>query len=411
MTRAQIALPPKLIPVFQGRSRYRCAWGGRGSAKTRSFAMMSAIDGYRLGRAGISGNILCAREHLVNLDESSMEEVKGAIRAVPWLEAYYEIGEKYIRSRDGRIRYLFTGLRHNLSGVKSKARILRCWVDEAETVADPAWQVLLPTMRDQGQGWETEIWITWNPEREDSATNQRFRINPPTSWKGVELNYHDNPWFPEALESERLDDQRLRPDTYDHVWNGSYLEITEAQVFHGRFSQEEFEPSEDWNGPYHGLDFGYSQDPTAAVQCYTHGNVLYVRREAGKKKLDLDDTVPYLAREIPQITMHTVRCDSARPESIAYLQKHGMPRAVGVKKGQGSVQDGIEFMKSFDRIVVHPDCPETYREFRLHSYKIDRLSGDVLPVMLDSFNHWIDSIRYALEPLMRAKSRPRLRSL
>lgn len=372
---------------------------------------MMAVDGYRLGRGGISGNLLCAREHLVNLDESSMEEVKAAIRSEGWLEAYYDIGEKYIRSRDGRIRFLFTGLRHNLGGIKSKARILRCWVDEAEQVADKAWSTLLPTLRDEGDGWETELWATYNPEQENSATNQRLRLNVPDRWRGVELNWKDNPWFPEALNQQRLDDLRYRPETYEHVWEGAYLELTEAQIFYGHYEVDEFEPKDDWTGPYHGLDFGYSQDPTAATQSFIHNNVLYIRREAGKKQLELDATVSYLTRAIPQIAMHVVRADSARPESISYLCRNGMPRVVPAKKGKGSVEDGIAFIKSFDRVVIHPDCPETAKEFRLYSFKTDRLTGDILPIPVDAYNHYIDSLRYALEPAMRMKGRPRLRVL
>lgn len=409
--KAQIQLPPKLIPIFQGAARFRTAWGGRGSGKTRGFAKMMAVDGYRFGRAGISGNLLCAREHLVNLDESSMEEVKQAIRSEPWLDAYYESGEKYIRSRDGRIKFLFTGLRHNLSGVKSKARILRAWIDEAEQVSEKAWQTLLPTLRDEGDGWQTEVWTTYNPEQENSSTNQRFRLQPPTSWKGVELNWSDNPWFPQALNQQRLDDLRYRPETYEHVWEGAYLELTDAQVFAGHFETEEFEPEADWNGPYHGLDFGYAQDPTAATQSYIKDNVLYIRREAGKKKLELDETASYLARAIPQIAMHSIRCDNARPESISYISNNGLPGAIACKKGKGSIEDGIAYIKSFDRVVIHPECPETTKEFRLYSYKVDRLSGDILPIIVDAHNHFLDSLRYALEPMMRMRSAPRLRVL
>ncbi len=413
MTTAQVQLPPKLIPVFQGEARYRGAHGGRGSGKTRSFAKMTAVDGYRLGRAGISGIMLCAREHLNSLDESSLAEVKAAIMSEPWLSQYYEMGEKYIRSRDGRIKYAFTGLRQNVAGVRSKSRILRCWIDEAEPVGENAWRILIPTIRDQSLvgRWSSEIWVTWNPEDEESATNQRFRVAPPEDSKIVELNHQDNPWFPEVLEKARLEDMRVRPDTYDHVWEGTYLVITEAQIFRNRFEVDEFEPLRSWDGPYHGLDFGFSQDPTAANQCYIHNRCLYLRREASKKKLEFDDMVRFLTTEIPQMAMHVIRADSARPESISYLRNHGMPRVIGAKKAKGSVEDGIEFIKSFDKVIIHPDCPNTLREFRLYSYKIDRLSMDILPIVVDAHNHHIDAIRYALEPMMRLKSQPRVRQL
>ncbi len=150
MSSVQFKLPPKLVPVFQGEARYRGSWGGRGSGKTRSFALMTAVEGYRYGKSGISGQILCAREHLNSLDESSLEEVKSAIRSVDWLEDYYEIGERYIRSKDGNIKYVFAGLRHNLDSIKSKAKLLLCWVDEAESVSEAAWRKLVPNVREEG---------------------------------------------------------------------------------------------------------------------------------------------------------------------------------------------------------------------------------------------------------------------
>ena len=207
-TREQIQLPDKLVPVFEGNARYRGAYGGRGSGKTRTFALMTAIRGYQWGESGRTGQILCGREFQNSLDDSSLEEIKQAIKAVPFLDKYYECGERYIRSRDGKIHYVFVGLRKSLDAIKSKARILLAWVDEAENVSDMAWQKLIPTVREQ----ESEIWVTWNPESKYSATHQRFRENPPAGAKIVELNWSDNNWFPQVLEDERLHDKETRPD-------------------------------------------------------------------------------------------------------------------------------------------------------------------------------------------------------
>ena len=195
-SKARIELPPKLIPVFSGKARYRGAHGGRGSAKTRSFAKMTAVRGYMFAEAGISGMLLGAREYMNSLDESSMEEIKAAIRSEPWLDAYYDIGDKYIRTKNRRVWYGFAGLRHNLDSIKSKARILIAWIDEGESVSETAFIKLLPTVREEGLGWNSEVWITWNPEKDGSPIDERFRKNPPAGAKIVELNYTDNPWFP-----------------------------------------------------------------------------------------------------------------------------------------------------------------------------------------------------------------------
>jgi len=225
--KAEIELPPKLVPVFEGEARIRGSFGGRGSGKTRSFALMTAVFGYRYGMQGKKGQILCAREFMNSLSESSLEEIKTAIVSVPWLAEYYEIGEKYIRSKDGNIHYTFSGLRRSLDSIKSKARILVAWVDEAEAVSGRAWDILMPTVREVN----SEVWITYNPESKYSATHERFRDNPPKDSKIVSMNYKDNPWFPEVLERTRLEDKEKRPDMYEHIWEGGFLIYSEGSYY------------------------------------------------------------------------------------------------------------------------------------------------------------------------------------
>ena len=133
---------------------------------------------------------------------------------------------------------------------------------------------------------------------------------------------------------------------------------------------------------------------------------LYIEQELYAKRLELDDTAGALIDVMPDIINHVVRADNARPESISYLSRHGIPRIESCKKGKGSVEDGVEFIKSFNEIIIHPRCVNTLREFELYSYKVDRLSGDILPTLVDKFNHAIDALRYALEPLMKARNLP-----
>ncbi len=227
MSEVQIELPPKLVPVFEGDARTRYSYGGRGSGKTRSFALMTAVYGYRWGMSGKKGQILCAREFMNSLSESSLEEIKSAIQSVPWLNSYYECGDKYIKSKDGNINYVFAGLRRSLDSIKSKARIILCWIDEAEALSGRAFDILQPTIREV----DSEIWVTWNPESKYSATHERFRANPPANSRGVQLNYYDNPFFPAVLEEQRLEDKEKRPDMYEHIWEGGFLIYSEGAYY------------------------------------------------------------------------------------------------------------------------------------------------------------------------------------
>lgn len=228
MITVQLELPPKLIALFSApNKRFRGARGGRGSAKTRSFAKMTAVKALMFAQAGISGIILCGREFMNSLADSSMSEVKAAIESEPWLAAHFDIGETYIRTKDKRVEYAFIGLRHNLNSIKSKARILLAWIDEAEPVAEVAWQKLIPTVRED----DSEIWVTWNPERKNSATNMRFYSPTDEDTIIVEMNWRDNPWFPQVLERERQRDLLGRPDSYDHVWEGGFVTAVEGAYY------------------------------------------------------------------------------------------------------------------------------------------------------------------------------------
>lgn len=395
-SKIRIEIPPKLIPVFVGESRYRGAFGGRGSAKTRTFAMMTAIKAYQLAESGQTGAILCGREFISSLADSSMEEVKQAILSVPFLANYFDLGKQYIRTKNGRINYLFTGLRYNLDSLKSKARIHLAWIDEAENVSEMAWRKLLPTVREH----DSEVWITWNPETEGSATDVRFRKHPHA--KIVQMNYGDNPFFPDVLEQERLADlERLDRATYEWIWEGAYLKITDANVF-TRFVVDEFIPQRDWTA-YFGLDFGFAKDPTAGVKCYIGGNTLYISDEAVAVGLEIDETAEFLIKKMPEVEKYPLTADSARPESISYLKRHGLPRIRPSVKGAGSVEDGIAHIKSFDNIIIHPRCKYTIQEFKLYQYKTDRHTGEVLPILQDENNHIIDALRYALEQVMKGR--------
>lgn len=213
---AALDIPPKLIPVFQGEYRYRGAYGGRGSAKSRTFGKMTAVKGDILATQGNIGVILCVREFQNSLRDSSFAEVAAAIQSDAYLKTRWEIGKEYIRHVTGKVEYVFRGLRSNTESIKGIARILLVWADEAEQILEESWGVLIPTVREAG----SEVWVTWNPASARSATHKRFRENAQPNMNIIELSWRDNPFFPQVLEEERRSDLAARPDDYDHVWEG-----------------------------------------------------------------------------------------------------------------------------------------------------------------------------------------------
>lgn len=232
---ARIELPSKLIPVFDGEADVRGAFGGRGSGKTRSFAKMTAVRAYMWAASGRNGQILCGRQFMNSLADSSLEEVKQAILETDWLRPHFDIGEKYIRTQSlpGLVYYTFMGLDRNIDSVKSQSRILLAWVDEAEPVTEEAWVKLIPTLREV----DSELWVTWNPERKNSATHKRFRETRDPRYKIIELNWRDNPRFPAILERQRKRDERERPDQYAHIWEGEFVTAVEGAYFARHLSE------------------------------------------------------------------------------------------------------------------------------------------------------------------------------
>jgi phage terminase large subunit len=353
--------------------------------------------------------VLCTRDLQVSIKESFHAELKAAIAAYPWLESHYDVGVDYLRGANGT-EFLFRGLRHNTGGIKSLAKIDLTIVEEAEDVAEDSWLALEATVFRQPK---SELWALWNPRTEarmekgrwtGSPVDARFRKNPPPNGLITEINWQDNPFFPPGLDAlRRREQERLDPATYAHIWEGAYLTNSDAQVFSGKVHVQAFEPGDGWDGPYYGGDFGFSQDPLAAVECWIRGDDVYVRREAFKVGLELDDTARFVLDRIPGFDREVSRWDNSRPESISHLTRHGLSRAVACEKWPGSVEDGISYLRSFKRIVIHPDCSNMQSEARLYSYKVDRLSGDVTSTIVDAHNHGWDAVRYALGPMIKMK--------
>ena len=399
MTTLKVELPPKLIPVLApplGAYRYRVIRGGRGSGKSFSVAKMSAIWG-----AVSPIRILCTREFQNSIKQSFYAEVENAIKSDPWLSTQYNVGRDFIRHKTNGTEYLFAGLRHNIDSIKSMAQIDLVICEESETIPNSSWVDLIPTIRAP----KSEIIIIYNPKRRDSWVAKTFDTDelPPRTLI-ADINYDGNPFFPDVLNEQRLHDREVMdPALYRHVWEGAYYEQSDAQVFAGKYEIKDFEPQASWDGPYFGIDWGFSQDPTAGVKCWINDGLLYIEHDFAQVGLELDDTAPALIAALPDIERNVARADNARPESISYVKRNGIPRITACEKGKGSVEDGIQFIKSFKRVIIHPRCEQTAKEFDLYSYKVDRLSGDILPVLVDAENHVSDALRYALEPVMKKR--------
>jgi phage terminase large subunit len=370
--------------------RYRAAYGGRGSAKSHSFAqaliLKAAQQPLRVG---------CYREIQKSIRDSVKRLLDDKIRE-SGLTDFYVSTDTEIRGLNGSL-FIFNGLRTNPDAVKSTEGLDIAAVFEANKVSQRSWDLLIPTVRKSG----SEIWAEWNPEFETDPVDQMFR-GPDGSPPGSivrKVNWTENPFFPEVLLQELEWDRKRDPEKYQHIWLGGYQKHSEARVFKN-WTVEEFERP---RGTLHrlGADWGYSIDPSVLVRCDIEGNRLYVDYEAWQIGCEIVN-LPELFMSVPDAEKWPVVADGSRPEVIAHMRKHGFPKMLAAVKGAGSLEQGVQFLQSFD-IVVNPRCEHLIQELTLYRYKQDPLTGQVLPILEDKNNHCIDALRYACEGARRAR--------
>jgi phage terminase large subunit len=404
----QTKVPRWAVPLLPAR-RYKGAKGGRSGGKSHFFVEQTvakmAADPRRkvIGIREVQKSIRYSVKELV---EAKIEELK--------VGHLFDVQRDVILHKRGPGLMHFTGMQdHTADSVKGLESFDQALIDEANQISARSLRLLTPTMRKQG----SELWFGWNPENEDDPVDRFFRDNAGhPDFACVEVNIPDNPFVSDTGWAEYVRDRdraRNNPNDwaiFEHVWHGAYNLMSDRIVFAGKYAVEAFEPQPGWDGPYYGCDFGFAQDPTTFVEKWRHGNTLYYRRAAGRVGLELDETAKFAADHLPGIEKHVIRADSARPESISYLARHGLPRIVGVDKWKGSVEDGIAFMRSHDRIVIHPEAEPARKEHGLYRYKVNK-AGDILPEIEDADNHYIDAGRYAVSPLIQAAGAVQTREL
>ena len=314
---------------------------------------------------------------------------------VSWM---FDILEAEIKTPGGGV-IIFAGMQnHTADSIKSLEGFDIAWIEEAQSLSQRSLDLLRPTIRKPG----SELWFSWNPAKPTDPVDVLLRgQQPPADSIVVEANWADNPWLPDELKADLEDDRKRDPDKFMHVWGGHYSLNSEARVFRN-WKIEEFETPTDAVHRF-GADWGFAIDPTVLIRCHVDGRTLYVDREAWEVGCEIDKT-PALFDKIPGSRKFLIRADSARPETVSYMKRQGFKITAAIK-GQGSIEDGVEFLRSFD-IIIHPRCKNVIDELTLYAYKVDDHTGEILPFLEDKNNHTIDALRYALEELRRSGYKP-----
>jgi phage terminase large subunit len=399
--------------------RFKVLRGGRGGLKSwgvaRALVAISLMSRKR---------IIAAREWQVNIADSVHKLLVDQIDLMG-LKPWFAITKSSIRATNGS-EFIFLGLgdlalKQNRTKIKSLEGADICLVEEAEGISKTTWEILTPTIRKAG----SEIWVVYNPDLLDDATYQKFHVHPPPEQDFVEIvtNWRDNVWMSREMLADKNHLFATDAEAAEHVWDGELRKHAEATIFRHKYDSFPFTAQADTTF-YHGADWGFSQDPTVLIRCYITGSgqdaELWIDNEAwgtgvdfavtpGSKALALcqvpsdPNSKPGLFEKISSSKQWPIYGDCSRPETISYVRTMGEYNISGAEKWDGSVEDGITHLRGFKMIHIHPRCVHTLEEFKLYSYKVDRVTGEILPIIIDKYNHCVDAVRYALAKFIQRR--------
>lgn len=397
-------IPRAFVPLLETNCRYKGAKGGRGGAKSHWFAEFLVADCTRQHL-----RTACLREVQKSIKDSVKQTLEDKIDKFG-IRHLFKITDREIVYPPTESLFVFRGLQnHTATSIKSLEGFNRALYEEAQALSKRSIELATPTFRTLG----TQQLFAWNPENPTDPVEELFRDNDgDPDFKCIEVNYSDNPWFPEDLRRDMLRDKARNPEKYNHVWLGGYRTNSEARVFRN-WRVDVFDPPSGVKF-YLGADWGFANDPTVLIVCYIVGRTLYIWREVRQVGCQIDRTPALFDRIDPEWTVEKARdpkwkslarklpiiADSARPETIAYMQRAGFNILPAIK-GPGSIEDGVEFLQSYDIIIHQKNCPFTKDDFSLHSFIIDKKTNRITGEMEDANNDHIDAARYALENIRR----------
>ena len=371
--------------------RHLGLYGGRGGGKSRTIATALILQATQRHE-----RVLCGREIQKSIKDSVKRLLDDEIDRLG-LRAAFNSTETEIRGPNDSL-FLFSGIKGNANGIKSIEGVTTFWAEEAQTFSQASIDTVIPTIRAK----DSRLIWSWNPDQPTDPVDVLLRnpAGPPPNSIVREVNYDDNPWFPDVLREAMEFDRSRDIEKWQHIWRGEYRRNSEARVFKNWRIEEFDSPT---NVDYRlGADFGFSIDPSCAIRCWISGREIFVDYEAWGLGIEIDH-LPALFMSIPDAEKWPMVADSSRPETISYLRRNGFPVVIPATKGARSVEEGISWLKSYD-LVIHPRCQHLIDELTVYSWKVDQMTGLVLPQLEDKDNHLIDALRYAVEAVRRAEN-------
>ena len=410
MTSPKIVKLAELIcPAFYGvhqsikSGEYSEIWlkGGRGSTKS-SFTAIEIILGII---ADPDANAVVLRKVDNTLRTSVFTTLMWAINVLGVSDHFYAtVSPLEITYKATKQKILLKGLDDpmKLKSLKAERGYFKyLWFEEAAEFN--GMEELRNVEQSVLRGGERFIeFVTYNPPNDPAAwVNKESELKYPnrlvhtSDYLNVPRHWLGEPFFEKA---ERL--KLNNYEKYQHEYLGISVGRSEQVIFSGKYEVRDFITPQDARF-YHGVDWGFAQDPTTMIRLFIDDDCLYIDRELYGTGIEIDD-LPAFFSAIETAKSWPIYADNSRPETISYVKRAGYDIAPS-QKWSGCVEDGIEFIKSFKKIIIHPGCTHTADEAVKYSYKVDKQTQEILPIVMDAHNHCWDAVRYALDKLIKKK--------
>ncbi len=374
------------------------ARGGRGSGKSWGFARALLLIGAREPT-----RVLCAREVQKSIQQSVHQLLRDQIEQMG-LSSFYEVLTTEIRGKNGT-QFFFSGLSDQTAeSLKSFEGVKICWVEEAQSVSKQSWDILIPTIRADG----SEIWISYNPQLESDETHRRFTTKPPPDCVNVEVNYSDNPYFPEVLEKERQHAKAtMKPEEYAHIWEGKCKPAVEGAIYFDEMSQAADrirEVPHDGNLKTHIVwDLGFNDAMSIALVQKVSSEIRVIGYIEGVQRTLADYSAELKALRLDGQAMNWGKCYLPH-DGFAKRHQTGKDDATVLtglgweveKVPQTDVEAGIKRAREvFPRVYFHraraERLIECLKRYRRH---VSASTGEPGKPLHDEFSHGADCFRY-----------------
>ena len=300
---------------------------------------------------------------------------------------------------------LFKGL-DDPEKIKSITDITDIWCEECSELSRDEFTQL--DLRLRSQAGNLQIFVSFNPVSKQNFVYQKWFANGiPANTFILHTTYKDNKFLPKEYIEALLEKQKSNPTYYKIYALGEFCTLDKLVYYNWKV--EDFDHTQIKGKLLIGLDFGYTNDPTALVASVMTDKKIYIFKEW----VDTNKTNPQIAQVIKSLGFQksTIICDSAEPKSIQELRQNGIYAARESTKGPDSIIHGIQRLWEYE-IIVHPSCQEVITEFENYAWQKDKTTGEYINKPIDMFNHCMDALRYSLQcagqQIQFAKMLPRL---